>query len=364
MSAGGAPVPGISHVGTPVNPPGVMPNLTQYPAAPITNNPPPGYPSAGYQPTGYQPTGYQPTGYQPTGYPPTGYQPTGYQPAGYPPTYQSAPGAQTPPLARVPGPYALGTAPDVTVGGRSGVPGVSLAPVVPVSPPMTTGGPHPLPSMPPVPLPAGFPNPFALQQLQAGQQPQTTPSPVPGTQYATGPQGYLPGLGYFGSPGTGALPGVPGPLAAPAFQPMAGGSPNPWGQPTAPMPAAFPVLPGAYPFAAPQALLAQVVPSPQPEGPSQPASVAQINPFWLQLSFQMIQTPAVRAALGDRFQSLLEGDNRGRLTAIGAGYLAGPELQAAFRGLQDRTVDQSKFTELFAAALKSGLQSVGLLPPG
>lgn len=366
MSAGtGSPVPGVPTVGSPFHPPGVSPGLTQYATPPV-----PGIP-----------------------------------PSVYPPTYQGAPTSagpafMMPPTQPVPGPAALGTPGDLQTGGPGGVQGVVLAPVTPVAAPATTGGPHPLPTLPPAPLPQGFPNPFSLQQYAPGGQ-QAAPQPVPGTAYATGPQGYLPGLGYFGSPGMNGLPGLPGPLAAPApggqhalsapspasapgpMRPMAGGQAMPWAQPAPPAPTAFPTLPGSYstapaPMNGPSVELANSSPTAAPSAGGQRAaapevqpaetpavqqsSAAQVNPFWLQLSWQLLQTPAVRSSLGDRFKELMEGDHRERLIAIGAAYLIGPDLQEAFRGLQNRTVDQSRFTELFAAAVKSGLQSVGLLP--
>ncbi|MBP2016697.1 hypothetical protein J2Z79_000070 [Symbiobacterium terraclitae] len=111
-------------------------------------------------------------------------------------TYTDAAHAAWPRIAPMPGPAALG--PDGVLGGRgTGVPGVALAPVPAVAPPAAPGGPHPLPGLPPCPLPWGFPNPFAISALvlvplSAGPVPQP-----PGTVTATGPRGYLPGLGYF-----------------------------------------------------------------------------------------------------------------------------------------------------------------------
>jgi len=96
----------------------------------------------------------------------------------------------------MPGPSVLG--PGGRIGGSgTGVPGVAMLPVPAVAPPAAPGGPHPLPGLPPCPLPWGFPNPFAIGALVLVPQAPSPVPPAPGTVTATGPRGYLPGLGYF-----------------------------------------------------------------------------------------------------------------------------------------------------------------------
>lgn len=293
MSAGGTPVPGISHVGGPAHPQGVIPNLTQYPTAPVT---------------GYPPVGYQV---------PNPYAFPQQQSTGQPATYQGAlpyAGAPVPGVTRMPGPATLGpTSTGAAPSAPGGVSGVSMAPISGVAPPVTTGGPHPLPSLPQMPLPQGFPNPFAVQQM--GLTPNQAPQQLlPGSTATTGPQGYLPGLGYFGSPA----------------------------------PTAFPMLPGGHQTAA------------QPIQPQAPAA-AQVSPFWLQLAWQLLQTPAVKTALGDHFTALVNGDDRARTLQVAANCLVGAEMQNAFGALTSGALDQSRFTEQFAQSLKTALPSAGLV---
>jgi len=85
-----------------------------------------------------------------------------------------------------------------------GVPGVSVPPLQPVSPPAAPGGPHPLLKpphlpVPNLPVPEGFPNPFAVKQIAVTPPPEPVALP-PGSTAVTGPMGYHPGLGYLGSP--------------------------------------------------------------------------------------------------------------------------------------------------------------------
>ncbi|HWI53807.1 MAG TPA: hypothetical protein VNT01_16840 [Symbiobacteriaceae bacterium] len=262
-----------------------------------------------------------------TQYPAAPY--TGYAPQGFPPPPQSG---TYPGYFRVPGPSALGPAPgapgDQTAVG--GVGGVSMAPISTVAPPAGPGGPHPLPGMPQVPLPQGFPNPFSLQQVTQAPPPQQ--QAPPGQTTVTGPMGYHPGLGFFTPPsGQGA---------------------------GAPPPTAFPVLPGGMPFPAQQTQPAQQAPPPAPpQGQAQQTP----NPFWLQLAWQLAQTPAVQQALGDSAQLLLESEDRMRTLQIAAGCLAGNELQAAFKALTSGQLEQTRFTELFAQSVRQALGRAGLI---
>lgn len=154
LSAGGAPVPGVPMVPNPLHPWGVAPSVTQYPAPPV------GWPASMYTYVLPQP-------------PLPGPEPT------YP---------------RSAAPAAAGM----------GVPAVSVTPLQPVSAPAAPGGPHPLLKpphlpVPNLPVPEGFPNPFAVKQIAV--TPQAEPAPLPpGSTAVTGPMGYHPGLGYFGSP--------------------------------------------------------------------------------------------------------------------------------------------------------------------
>jgi hypothetical protein len=291
--------------------------------------------------------------------------------AGYvPPTYAGSPQ----PYARVPGPAALTAPPQLPQSGQpaSGVAGVSMAPVAAISPPAGPGGPHQLPSLPQVPLPQGFPNPFQLQAVAQQQPPApgwpsaaptAPPGQGPGVVTVTGPAGYLPGLGYFGNQPAPGQPPIPGPAA--------GSPPAPVQEAAsylgaAPPPTAFPVLPGAIPQQAAQALpqpapfpqqAAQALPQPAPFQPQAPApqQPAPPNPFWLQLAWQLIQTPPVRSALGDRFQQLTEGEDRFRFLSAAAACLAGPDLQAAFKAMTAGSLDQSRFITLFADHLVRAL---------
>ncbi|HYG59146.1 MAG TPA: hypothetical protein VD902_13885 [Symbiobacteriaceae bacterium] len=258
---------------------------------------------------------------------------------GFPPSTQQQ--GTYPGYFRVPGPAALGPTPGGAAAptGTGGVAGVSMAPISTVAPPAGPGGPHPLPPLPQVPLPQGFPNPFSVQAV--GQAPasaaQAAPPPQPGVTSVTGPMGYMPGLGYFPPPGAEA--GV-----APAS-----GAPG-----SAPPPTAFPVLPGTIQGLAPQA--------PPPGAPRAPGPAQQgPNPFWLQLAWQLVQTPAVRQVLGDSAQLLVESEDRMRALQMAASILAGPELQAAFKALTSGQMEQTRFTELFAHQLRQAFHAAGLL---
>jgi len=180
-------VQGVPQVPNPAAPGLVAPNLTQYPAAPFTGYPPPGFPQ--------------------------------------PPQNGTYPG-----YFRVPGPAALGPQPGgpAAPAGAAGVPGVSMAPVSTVALPAGPGGPHPLIPMPQVPLPQGFPNPFNIQQVAPNAPAPQQPPQAPGATTVTGPMGYLPGLGYFPPPDAAAaatpptaFPVLPGaaPVQAPPQAP-------------------------------------------------------------------------------------------------------------------------------------------------
>lgn len=218
------------------------------------------------------------------------------------------PAGQPVPIMPTPGPAALGPAnPAGSMGalGTGGVAGVNIAPIAGVAAPAATGGPHALPPLPACPLPQGFPNPFQLQQAGGPAQP-APPMGGPGSTTVTGPQGHLPGIGYFGSPG------IPGPL-------------------TGPPPG------GATPFAIPQ-------PAPQP-APS-------VAPFWAALAWQLLSNPNVHAAMGDRLQGLLQGPERMRLIQMAGEALMSPELQAAFRDLSSGG-QQGPFLRLFTDQMRA-----------
>lgn len=239
----------------------------------------------------------------------------------------AAPMTGFPPIFRTPGPTALGPAPTGQTGPQIGVPGVAMAPVNGLTPPAATGGPHPLPGLPTVPLPQGFPNPFTVQQVVPQNQAPSTLPQAPGTTTVTGPAGYMPGLGYFG----------------------------------APAPTSFPVLPGAIPQgqAAPAPGPAPLAPAPAAASPAPPPpQAAQPHPFWVNLAWQLLQTPAVAEALGEQFRPLVEGDERQRTLQAAVACLAGQELQTAFRALTSGQLLQTRFTELFAESLKAMLQAV------
>jgi hypothetical protein len=297
-------VPGVPQVPGPAYPPGMSPSLTQYPTAPMA-------------------------GRLATGQPLTGQA--------LPSTY-----AAPPPILRVPGPATLGVE---RTGNGSGVAGVTMAPITQATSPAQPGGPHPLPQMPPVPLPQGFPNPFAVTQAQAFTP--AAPAPTPGTVAVTGPQGYLPGLGFFGIPGAPGQPSLPGPQSAPYV-------------PTTPLPVApyaFPVLPGAQPAPAAQA------PVPAPPVPAAPTGTGfHQSPFWHHLAWQLLATPAVKSALGSQYAQRTEGPERWQTLQIATACLGSQELQAAFRALTSGTMDQAEFTRRFAAQLQQAL--AGVTPPG
>lgn len=175
MSAGGQPVPGVAHVAAPPVPSYPTTSINQQPRAPYYRHP------------------------AQVAFPPPAIP--GTQVPFTPPT---------PTTAHVPGPAALGAQPPLgTPSAVSGIAGVSMAPVANVQPAAASGGPHPLPTLPELPLPQGFPNPFAILELQMNPTGAPAGPPqhaTPGTTTVTGPQGYLPGLGYFGTP-TAPAPG-------------------------------------------------------------------------------------------------------------------------------------------------------------
>jgi hypothetical protein len=336
---------------------------------------------------------------------------------------------------RVPGPATLGPGPQGAINAGNnpgGVAGVSMSPVSGIAPPAGPGGPHALPPLPQAPLPQGFPNPFAMQQV--GQNPPGAPGlppGAPGTMNITGPMGYLPGIGQFGTPNPAgaslpgplggaypAIPQLPQPGQAQGQPQFAQGQPQfAQGQPraqSAPPPSAFPVLPGAihlqpqgqpgqapafaqpglgafpqagpgafpppappgFPQPAPAAAFHQPAaapgffpqgpqPQPQPQGaappPPGPAQQppAQPNPFWLQLAWQLVQTPAVKQRLADRHPVFVEGEDRMKTLQLAASLLAGPELQQALRAMTTGSLDQNRFTGLFADALTRSLDGLG-----
>jgi hypothetical protein len=209
----------------------------------------------------------------------------------------------------------------------------------------------------------------------------------PGVQTLTGPQGYLPGLGHFGMPGGQGQPGILGPApgqvqaygAPPQIPPMPGSMPMP------PQQQFFPPQQQAQ-FVPPQQQAqffppqqqAQFFP-PQQAGPQGPPQVAlpapamppamgaqgqgnpgQPHPFWMHLAWQLVQTPAVRGALGEQLDALLRDDRRTRTLSLAASTLAGPELQSAFRAMTGGSFQQTRFTELFAERLKGALRSAGV----
>lgn len=239
-----------------------------------------------------------------------------------------------PPVLATPGPAALGPGSAQGSLGTGGVAGVSIPPVTTVLPPAATGGPHPLPPMPPCPLPQGFPNPFDLQSLtRGGGAMGAGPGPLePGTITVTGPQGYLPGLGYFGSPGLpgGRLPGPQGGLLTPP-----GSLP---GQLTAPV-----QQPHALP---PRPTRGQAAPTP--------------SPFWPALAWQLVNIPAVRSALGGRLAGLMEGDGRLRTIQVATALLLSPEMQNAFRAVSTGAAQQAPFALLFADRFRGALDAAGL----
>lgn len=335
LSADGAPIPGVAHVGGPAYPGGVTPNLTQYPTAPMTGFPPQGFPAQQMAPMPYQPT--------------TGVAPS----ATYPGAGAAIPGGQAPLYSQVPGPATLGPAP--MAGAPGGVPGVSMAPVSSMQPPASPGGPHPLPPMPQVPLPQGFPNPFAMQQLQAQPQPMGQ-GPVPqggGQTTITGPQGYLPGIGHFGNGG------IPGPATAPTAGPVQAPAQAPYyaGMPQARAPVGFPPMPMPQQLQ-PQAPAPQATPVPA-QAPG--AGQQQQSPFFLHLAWQLAHTPAVKSAIGEKHQSLLADDRRGQTLQVAVQCLQSPEIQNAFRALSNGSLDQTRFTESFAGALRGALQAARML---
>lgn len=318
----GPAAPGAQNVPvvpSPAVPGGVAPNLTQYPAAPFTGYPPPGFPQ---------------------------------------PAQSTYPG-----YFRVPGPQALGPQPGgaAAPAGAGGVAGVSMAPVGTVVPPASPGGPHPLPSLPQVPLPQGFPNPFSLQQVTQAAPDASQAQQGPGTTTVTGPMGYHPGLGYFpqpgaeaGAPSPTAFPVLPGNIQAAAFQPQQGAPQGFAPQGFAPQ--------GFAPQAPPPQGWGSPGFAPAPQGPPTTAPQQQApNPFWLQLAWQLTQTPAVRQALGEAYQPLLEGEARMRALQLAAGCLASQDLQAAFKALTGGQLEQTRFTELFAQSLRKAFQSAGFL---
>lgn len=300
MSAGGAPVPGVPF---PSRPAGVAPGITQSPAAPVS-----AFPAGG------------------------GTQPNPFGTYGQPLANPFAP-----PVYQTPGPATLGS----NQPSAGGVAGVSMAQVPGVTAPSTGGGPHQLPGLPQMPLPQGFPNPFQVQQLPVGQgqNPGSIAPLTPGSVTTTGPQGYMPGIGQFGSPG-----GQPAPGPAPQGQ-----LPPPQAMPSA---QAMPAPPVSMP-AMPAGMSQATQPGPQRQG--------EPHPFWQQLAWQLTHSPLVKEALGDGVSRLVEGPERMRVLGLAAACLTGEELQAAFRSLSAGTLDQRRFIESFANSFKRTLLAAGVL---
>ena len=278
---------GFPQTTTPMSPVGATVSPLPYPAAPI-------------RPFGIAPTG---AGFPMAASPPGAAGP-GMAPFGWP---TAAPQGFMPPAPALSGGFGPS-------GFTGGIPGVAMTPVNGVTAPAATGGPHPLPYPPQFPLPQGFPNPFTVQHIhwqgpQASQLPQR--GQAPGMTLTTGPQGFMPGLGYFGVPGSQAAPIPP---AAPAGT-----------------------------------------------GPAPAAQAGAPNPFWLNLAWQLVQTPAVRQALGARTEPLVTGDERLRTLGLALTCLAGPDLQEAFRGLSAGSLDQARFIDTFAEKLKAALGAAGML---
>jgi hypothetical protein len=332
-------------------------------------------------------------GYQ--GVPPIQGVPMPGHPAGVSPNltqYPTAPpgGFNGPTIQVVPGPATV--APGGGPLGPGGVAGVQMAPVSSVAPPVVTGGPHPLPPFPSFPVPQGFPNPFAAvggPQGGAPGWPAETPyglGAVPqGMQSMTGPQGFFPGIGWVGIPGGAMPPGGGPPLAVPpgAAYPM-----------TAPTAAAFPYpgasgpvslgghIPGAPGIGGPAPVGTVPLPPPgtlqssvpvtlgaQPPAeeplvqaagaafPTAPVETGEPGPFWLHLGWQLLQTPAVRAAFGSLFDELVRGNDRLRTIQTAAKALTSPELQQAFRAVTAGQMEQGAFTQLFADRLNAAMKS-------
>jgi len=316
MSPPGGPVAGVPYPAAPVRPCGIAPAGDGFTAGAALGLGGPGAAQFGWPQGVPGPQGYPPPipGMPLPGAPAPGWPAQGF-----------------PSVARVPS--CVGTYPQAPViPGSDGVQGVTVAPITGVTAPAATGGPHPLPNPPQFPLPQGFPNPFAVQQLTLGAPaPQAPAAQAPGLTVTTGPQGYLPGLGFFGpgaQSGPGPVPTAPHPLQPQVGRPFMGA----------------PVQPSVS--AAPPA------PAPAPAAP---------NPFWVNLAWQLMQTPAVRQRLGSRADPLVTGDERLRTLGVALSSLAGPEVQEAFRALTAGTMDQARFIETFAERLKAALGAAGML---
>lgn len=298
--------------------------------------------------------------------------PTPPRPMGVMPQYtgfQMPGGSQTaipfsPGVLPTPGPSTFGSPP---VGsGVGGVQGVSMSPVASVTPPQAGGGPHVLPPMPQIPLPEGFPNPFGIQHLHFAPQGSSGQAPMqPGTVTTTGPQGFLPGLGQFGTPAGGqAAPGGAQPAfalpPAPAFR-MAQPAPQTWAQPG---------LQGGVPVGAQPGFQASAQPGPAAQQGAQsaqfgayPGAADGAEMFWHHLAWQLLQAPAVKAALGGQADALTEGPDRLKVLECGIGCLRGNDLQQAFRDLTSGRMEQQGFISAFANRLADTLRGAGVLTP-
>jgi hypothetical protein len=323
--------PGVAQVPVPGQPGGVTPNLTQYPTAPPHGFTAPmaqGYPSQQGAPPMLTGPYTQPSptygSNVPAGFPVPSYMPT-------------------------PGPATLGPA-QSNAPTTGGVAGVSMAPIGGVTPPSTAGGPHVLPSLPQVPLPQGFPNPFQVSQVGPSQAPQQATPYGPGSSTQTGPNGYFPGIGQIGMPQQGVPQGMP-------QSAWAGGMPSQGAQPgwapSTPGPHALPSFPWGAQAPTPAHGQTQT-------GPAATAAPQQSHPYWVQLAWQLMQTPAVKSTLGHRLTQLLADEHRMKAITVAAQCLAGPDMQAAFRAMTAGSLQQAKFTESFAAALRTALDASGL----
>jgi hypothetical protein len=95
----------------------------------------------------------------------------------------------------------------------------------------------------------------------------------------------------------------------------------------------------------------------QAAGDTLPVETAEPGPFWLHLGWQLLQTPAVRAAFGSLFDELVRGHDRIRTIQTAAKALTSPELQEAFRAVTAGQMEQGAFTQLFADRLHAALNS-------
>jgi hypothetical protein len=382
-------VPPIAQVPMPGHPAGLSPNLTQYPTAPPSGFVPPqvqmmpGPATIGGGPLG--PGGVAGVQMSPVANvaPPV----TGGGPHTLPP-FPSFPLPQGFPNPFAQGPVAMGGGPPVpgggagqTVTGPQGYfPGIGwVGQQGQGGPPMGgypgggfPGGGFPGGAMPMGGFPGGgFPGAaMPMGGFPGGGFPGAA-MPMGGFPGGPPPAGGFPGAPYGGYPGgspsIGGFPG--GPPPAGGFPgggvPMGGfpGGPPGGGFAAGPAPAGF--QGGAAPFGgfpggpAPTGFQggapAPVVAADVPASTAPQTERAQPGPFWLHLGWQLLQTPAVRAALGDLFDQLVYGENRLATVKAAAGALTNHELQLAFQRVTAGEMEQSAFTQLFALRLKEAL---------